>query len=69
MGGDGAFLTDPKKSHAAEKTGFEKSLVTSQEKLADAERCIQVFVHIKGTLDVLANKVVESEAKLKSTDV
>lgn len=59
------YLADLKKSHLAERVDLKKSLRAFEGKLADAERRIQEFEHRKDTLDSLATKVHEAEAKLK----
>lgn len=67
-GGDEASPADLRKSHAAEKSGPEKSLAASEEKFANAERRIQEFEDIKDTLDDSSTKVDEAKAKSKTSE-
>lgn len=65
-GGDESSPVDLRESQAAKKAHLENLLVAFQEKLADAERHIQELEYNKNTLDDLATKVEEAEAKRKS---
>lgn len=58
-----ASLTDLKESSATEKADLEKSIIASEERLADAERCIEAFGNKKDTLNNFATQVDEAWAR------
>lgn len=66
--GDEASLVDLKEYHVAEKGDMERLLSACEEKLADAERSIQILKRNKDTHNDLAINADVAEAKVKRSE-
>lgn len=65
-GGEETSLANLEQSYAVDKAELEKSLVVSEEKIADTERHLQEVEHNEGTLDELVTEIDEAAAKFKA---